>query len=408
MIFPFKKKICNVSSPGILHIFCLFWLFFTHSQSLEARDRKSEPHLKQLSALHHKGVCVNVWTRLHADSWGDEWIDEFFKWMQNVFYRSINRQCTPKSPCPLVAQVKIIVRIDGEIQSQKEKLVSGLEKLDKNILWYMDRMGGEKVLVDAIKFSQCSWVSYIFIDADDAFLDGFFQYVTTIITKDIIREEKIWRGGLFIPREIPLLIIGNHNCEVGDFHGYAPKIPFFCGKSSGQGIILRREIWDKLKRKVVPPFLHPWFLRVARDFVMHGLGFRKYKSSSCSHSNFRINPSKDNSSILASERSDAAESGLLLFDLTSDWKTSGVLLRTPFSSHYPWAYSSNISRCTEEKRASVMKEFPKDISWLLEAGDSLPYISMETACINNRYLVPGGLKNNSGCVELMSKISKTV
>jgi len=389
MIFPYLRNIC----------FYFYWLFLTHRRSLETSNEYSATQLKQLTALHRKGVCVYVWTRLHADSWDDDWTDKFFKWMQSVFYRSLKRQCTLNSQCPLVAQVKLIVRIDGQSNTRKQNIINRLEILDKNILWYMNRNEMEQQIRNVVSASNCAWVSYIYIDADDALLDGFFQHVTSSITERIIIDKKFWLGALFIPREIPQLTLGNDKCEVAEFKGYGGATSFFCGRSSGQGILLKRKVWDKLKKKVLPPFLHPWFLKVSRDFIMHGLGHSEYHSLSCTKpDHFRFTNKLDAAEVY--ERSDAAETGLLLIDLTNNWETSGILLRTPFSSHYPWSYSTEFSQCTEEQKAKIGKVFPKNVSWIIEVGDAL-HISMEEACKNNRYLVPGGLRNNSGCIELL-------
>jgi len=386
--------------------FC--WLIYS-IKGQESFERIRFTQEEQLTALNRNGVCLSVWSRLHADLWDDAWMDMFFKWMENTFLQSIARQCTRYNPCPLLAQLKVIIRIDGKNDVQNKKLVEPIEKLDENILYYTNHKP-QKNIEEAIRkivgASKCSWVSYVWIDADDVFLDGFFQYVTTEITKLIIKDQRVWRGALFVPKGIPFLVLGNNKCTVFEEREYSPSpFPFFCGVSSGQGLILKREVWDTLRFKVVPNFLHPNFLRVAREFVMKGIGYGEYTSLSCVQGHGHLGIGRD-AEVYAYEKRDAADSGLFLIDLGSNWTTSGILLRTPFSGHFPWAFYDELPLCTRRQRAKIMKEFPRDVSYLLKAGDDL-HISMKEACDNNRYLVPG-VRKHIGCVELLPTISKEV
>ena len=47
--------------------------------------------------------------------------------------QSIARQCTEWSPCPLIALLDVILRIEGESAVQNQKLVDKIEKFDRNI-----------------------------------------------------------------------------------------------------------------------------------------------------------------------------------------------------------------------------------------------------------------------------------
>jgi len=194
--------------------FC--WLIYS-IKGQESFERIRFTQEEQLTALNRNGVCLSVWSRLHADLWDDAWMDMFFKWMENTFLQSIARQCTRYNPCPLLAQLKVIIRIDGKNDVQNKKLVEPIEKLDENILYYTNHKP-QKNIEEAIRkivgASKCSWVSYVWIDADDVFLDGFFQYVTTEITKLIIKDQRVWRGALFIPAGFPYLVLGNNKCTV--------------------------------------------------------------------------------------------------------------------------------------------------------------------------------------------------
>lgn len=155
----------------------------------------------------------------------------------------------------------------------------------------------------------------------------------------------------------------------------------------------------------MPRFLHPIFLRVAREFVMHGLGFDNYTSESCYWGHARLGKGFDEQ-VWAYEEQDASDSGLFLIDLTTNWTTSGILVHTPFSSHFPWEFYNNLPTCTRKQKAKLMEGFPADVTYLLNAADNL-HITMAEACTNNRYMAPG-FRKQTRCEELLPKISKNV
>jgi len=358
---------------------------------------------EQMTALNRYGVCLTVWTRLHADMWDDVWLDNFFDWMKNGFLQSIARQCTSDTPCPLLAQSKVILRIDGKNHLQNKKLIDHIENLDTNILYYhkSDKKYIEKQMVKMIAASKCSWVSYVWIDADDIFLDGFFKYVTTEIPRLVI-QGRVWRGALFIPQVLPNIVIGNGKCTVKYFEEYESLHTFFCGLSPGQGFVLRREVWDALSSKVVPYFLHPAFLKVVRNFVMHGLGFDKYTSGSCGKGHFWLGNGREEE-VWAYEERDASDTNLFLIDLTRNWTTSGIKIHTPFSGHFPWGNYNELPACTFKQKVKIMRNLPSDVRYMLKAASNIK-ITMEEACNNNRYMADG-VRKHTRCKELLPTFS---
>jgi len=366
---------------------------------------------RQLNDLIRSGVCVTIWTRLNADSWNDSYMHNFLWWMKHGLLKSISRQCTGWSPCPLLAQLNMILRIEGRSSEQNGKLIEKLEKLDKNIFWYINP--GFKTpkiiedwMVDIVGISNCSWVSYVYIDADDVFLDGFFQYITTEITKLVIKRRD-WRGAIFLPLRLPNLVVGNNICSSEDFEGYSPRHTFWCGFSSGQGLVIKRDIWDDLNYKVLPHFMNLGFIRVARNFVMRSTGFKDYASKSCDKPyNILGYSNYIDKGIFVREEQEAKATGLFLIDVTRNWRTSGILVHTPFSGHFPWAHYNKLPTCDKNLREKILGSFPTDIGWLLKAAEKI-HISMEDVCQNNQYMLPG-VRNRSRCSELLPTISEKV
>jgi len=256
-----------------------------------------------------------------------------------------------------------------------------------------------------LKRHSCNWVSYSWIDADDAFLDGYFQYITDI-PKKLATTKTVsgapWRGAIFIARECPRLTIGNNKCAFGDYKSYNPEVPFYSGRAPGRGIILRRHIWTQLDLAEIKTWLHIYFVRDIRNSVMHGLGYTDYSSEACSKGYFHW---KNTTEQIDLEKRDAAETRLLLIDVTVDWKTSGILVTSPFSAHYPWAFDNALPICNKEERLGIQKMFPKDMMYILHAGNMLK-LSIEQCCRNNFRLAWGmrkSLENMGMCDEVLEK-----
>merc|ERR1719397_1506405 len=103
---------------------------------------------------------------------------------------------------------------------------------------------------------------------------------------------------------------------------------------------------------------------------MHSLGIRNYTSNSCSPPFNILGRSKRlDGKIRAQEEQEAADTGLFLIDVTRNWRTSGIMIHTPFSGHFPWAYYNNLENCGEYQRRKVIESFPADIGWVLKAAE---------------------------------------
>ena len=101
--------------------------------------------------------------------------------MKAVLLRSIERQCETKLTCPSLKQFHLFIRVSGESEN-KTFTLEGKQIINVTIV------RGEKlfqqylnVLSYNIRRYMCEWLSIIYIDADDAFQDGYFRYVTSMI-----------------------------------------------------------------------------------------------------------------------------------------------------------------------------------------------------------------------------------
>merc|ERR550534_1658180 len=101
------------------------------------------------------------------------------------------------------------------------------------------------IIKETVLHHNCKWVSTIWLDADDAFLDGYFKYITEeiprVLTETVTLEGKPWRGGFFALRLPKLLELGLNRCG----ENFTDR-KWTCGYSQGQGVMLRRSVWEAL------------------------------------------------------------------------------------------------------------------------------------------------------------------
>jgi len=317
------------------------------------------------STQSNDSVCLFVWTYLDTKTWKSSYLEKFLRHMDNTLLNSIDRQCPIEEPCTQLNEYMLIINIKGNVSLTK-KITSHAENW-KNVIILQNYTAHQRFVSEVLKRS-CNWVSYTYIDADDAFLDGYFQYVSTdivqLLTETLTVTGRTWRGGIFIPRSMPRLIFGNSRCTFGDF----PKLPYCSGFSAGRGFILQKNIWmnSDIERKLTR--LQNYFVQDVRYHVMHSLGYSNYIPKACGHGYFYR---KANAKDHESEIYDSAVTRILLIDVTSEWKTSGILIVTPFSANFPWASQESIPICDEEQISAIQNVFPRDISNILEKGKDL-------------------------------------
>jgi len=325
--------------------------------------------------------------------------------MDRVLVQSLERQCPSDSSCSNLAQYKLIIELFGK--AKLNEMVKKNYENNKNVILIKRATGmGQisedlksllKLISEMVKRQMCNWVSYIFIDADDVFLDGYFEYVTTDIPKLASTSSTLngsaWRGAVFMPKNSPRFYISKNRCGVGyldkdsqNFLPYQPKsivdwTKFWqCGESPGRGIILKRKVWEKLTSKEVHWTDHNIFTQYIREWVMHGLGFTEYSSKACDWAVLRKE--------IGYSIHDESESRLLHINVIDDWKTSGLMITAPYSAHFPWHIIEQIPFCFMEQISAIQSIFPTDVQWLTKVSKNLN-ISISETCRNNFRLAEG-------------------
>jgi len=378
-------------------MFLTTFVLIVASCSMGLADRSSEYIRKHrdFSESYNVKTCLFVWTYIYYETWTTEWLSKFLWYMDRTLIQSIDRQCPSETECPHVADYMLIFDLQG--RPEFDFMVREYFDQVKNAVVFEDWTSLKSSIDALITNGRCHWISHIWIDADDILMDGYFQYVSRIpqqLMSTRTAHGGTWRGAIFVPRAMPRLIIGNNRCVHGKFQNYSSKYPFYSGLSAGRGFILRRWVWHKLDVDKLENWLHVHFAGKVRDWLMHGLGYAEYSTKVCTHGYFHW---RNNSYQRPYEESDAAISRMLLIDVTMDWKTSGILIQSPFSAHFPWADYGNLPICNDEQMSIIQDVFPQDIQYLLV--DKNLNISFAEACKNNfrlRYDMYG-LHNGEMC-----------
>jgi len=317
-------------------------------------------------------------TPIYVGHWTSrEWTQDFYSYVKAVLLRSIERQCKTKLTCPSMKQFHLFIRVAGESENNKFTLE---RKRNVNITI----VRGPKVMqqyLNIMKYNilhhMCKWLSTIYIDADDAFLDGYFDYVTSMINNVLQTKTEDgfpWRGAVFAARALPRLVVGKNRC----FINKDAVNNFYSGLSQGQGFILRTNVWQAMKMPWIPRLHHLKFLKNIRQTVMHHLGFKTYKSNTLGR--WHSTPSQ-----IEYERKDAAESRIIFVDVSVDGKSTAIFLQTPFSSHFLWEKLGDLPICDKQQQRIIQREFPQDIMYYLSMADSLNQ-TKAVACLNNKFL----------------------
>jgi len=323
------------------------------------------------------GVCLFIHTRVLVDNQkpdSDLWYEKFFSYTNKVLIPSILRQCELHS-CPSMRSLYLLIRIQGH-HNKLDKFIQDVgQKINVRVFHKLENYNA--IVQRIVDQDDCKWLAAVHIDADDAFLDGYFNYVSSELTGKLVQtltmDGSPWRGAVFAHRDLPLLVIGNGRCV--HFKARA----FCSGQTQGQGFLLRRDAWEKMGRILPQRGLHTTFISHFRNFIMKRLGFEKYHSDACKWPNA---PWKNSDY----ENKDAAESRIMYIDLSLEpWC---VWIVTPFSSHFPWNKRQDLPVCGVEEKEVIQGYYPKNIKYILDIVDSVDFnITLEEACRNNRYLL---------------------
>jgi len=332
-------------------------------------------------------VCLFLQTRLDVSHWNSNSTNNFFSYMKDVLLESIFRQCKDVSACPeLKAFHWFIVQFGAN-----NELYTFLKYLSKVIDLHVIR-GDKPQSRSSIKLKvnelflkhNCEWLMLMWIDADDAFMDGYFNYVTTVITKKLLQttteDGLAWRGAVFGLRYIPELVVGMNRCNFNKHDD--PKESFTCGWSQGQGFIMKRDVWESLHRNIFYRTKHGKFLNRVREFVMNKLGVKKWKSKMCVGEYIRWYRTKEQ---IDDDLKEAAETQIMFFDVSLEKITSPLYILTPFSSHFPWDSWRNLTVCDEEQINAIQQEYPQDIRYILKNSRTIN-MTEKDACMNSLFV----------------------
>jgi len=371
-------------------IFLLFCIVLTTSNT-NSHERglvnkfKMQHRVQSPGEVSHDeshSVCLFCHTRLNMKTWTITWEKKLFSYMKRLLLESILRQCNDFSPCPSMKTFYWVIFVD----SVNEKFNNFIEEaVNLNLInitvFRADRprikRRCKEMMRNVLQESHCEWLSYLHIDADDAFSDGYFNYVTSEIPKKLLRTRTVnglpWRGAVFAPRSMSAILMGRNRCSVEHL-----RLVFTSGFSQGQGYIMKMDVQKSVGTFIRRP-AHWLYLRYFREFVMKNLGFEQYRSQCCEGANHFWKNTKKQIDL---EIKDATTTQIMFIDLSVESSPMGIFVRTPYSSHFPWKEWRNIPVCNNEQKLVVQREYPKDIQYILQIASTLN-LSIDEACINN-------------------------
>jgi len=350
-----------------------------------AKYNKNESHGINNGSTHisqdNYGVCMLCHTRILIDNVGSDserYYQKFFSYMNQVLIPSILRQCEFHSSCPSIRSLYLLIMIQGHIAGLDKFIQDVSQMINIRVFHHTNRY--DAIIRKIVDWDDCKWLSAVYIDGDDGFLDGYFHYVSSELTRKLVQtltmDGSPWRGAVFASRSIPRLFIGKGRCDYGE-----QKTIYCAGYSLGQGFILRRDVWEKMGRITTTRGLHTAFLSKFRNFIMQGLGFEKYHSEACNG----VWTNSDEQ--IAIENKDAADSRIMFIDVAHEMSTGCVYIMNPFASHFPWGTWQDLPVCGDEEKEVIQRNYPKNIEYFLNIADSFDFnITFEEACRNNRYL----------------------
>jgi len=325
------------------------------------------------------GVCLFCQTRLLVRQWNSvSWAKKFFSYLNKILIPSILRQCEFHSSCPSLRSLYLLIKVDVHHNELDKFIWEAGRKI--NIRVFSKERDYSAIIQKIVDQDDCKWLSSVYMDADDSFLDGYFDYVLTELIRKLDQTLTMdglpWRGAVFGARSLSHLIIGKGRCATEDIDEH-----WYSGHSQGQGFHLRRDVWEEIGRLSQIRGLHTQFLRKVRNSIMMGLGFKEYQSQSC-QGWFRFWNNTDRQ--IAFEKKDAAASRIMFIDMSLVKSTAAMFIVTPFSSHFPWNAWQNLPVCRDEEKKVIQGKFPRSIEYILNTVNSDDLnISLEEACRSN-------------------------
>jgi len=378
----------------------MFSLFFLVVLVFSQLETNFEKPLSEADNDNSDGVCLFLTTTINSRNWTPLYSNKFIQWMRNVFLVSVERQF--KVPCPGVKVFKLLIQ-----GFQNDPKLAKLNEYGRKVgeiplVWHLNKNEEFVVIVkDTVLKHNCKWISTVWLDGDDALLDGYFKYITEeiprILDMTTTSNGKTWLGAVYALRSPRWLEVGLNRCmEVLDGRN------LFCGYSQGQGVILRRSVWDELDQKFLYHGFHASFVKIVREYVMHGLGYKDYVSLA---GEGKFKSWEDTAEMRAFDESDATASQIKMFDLSKNWSTSGLFVKTPFSSHFPWKFIAMLPECSKENIYDIQRKFPQYIGYIIDAWleHEEIHLTMLEACSNNQYFKKHG---NQSCEQLEAEWSK--
>ena len=316
---------------------------YNQDKNSSLEEKSSYARLLENQTTLNADVCFFGDTRLFlTETATDVFVNEILTFLGKVALRSFNEALSEGKIHVMIPlhQVKPHFNHWTEVDKFIRPLIADYEHLNVDF--------SPRAFSSAANFfgrTKCSWVVAVKLDADDVLAPGYLDW----IVKDVIPTLK--RGAVVASRRLPRLNYGYKRCNSDPTEGVKGKLgfddtcPYWSGWSVGQTRIFRREVFKALKmpfesvahalaltfyrRDVITEILKekpPWFFK--RDFK-HAKRWHLFRRSD------KIMEKKTGIKMI-----DSVEAG---------FGPSGIYMKTPLSSHFPFGRLNRLPKCTPAK-----------------------------------------------------------
>lgn len=218
-----------------------------------------------------------------------------------------------------------------------------VEKYDRLVVDFSPR--SYKNMANWFEKTTCEWVVSVKLDADDVLAPGYLDW----IVKKVIPT--VDRGALVATRRLPRLNYGFHRCDteinsgLNGILGKPETCPYWSGWAVGQTRIFRRNVFDSLGR----PFqsdAHALALTIMRKAVYNEI----LKETPPWYLRENFQHAKRWHMFRRSDAIMEKTTGIKMVDsVEAGFGPSGIYVRTPLSSHFPFGKTPTLAPCTKKK-----------------------------------------------------------
>lgn len=341
---------------------------------------RNAPHELSVSRIvppefngNKEGVCIVPLLSLRDERRSTErYLESARRILRNIALRSIRMQRPSASVKTVVIQLKFSTW--KQHFASKEEMTTFLhdkafEEVHLNI-----ETDGEPEEPNEIRDSNCKWVAFVRLDADDALKTDYFNYIGDQLIPNVLERKfhnSDYLGAVVASPCLPVLYFAFGHCDILD--PCPDKYMPYSGLTVGQTRIYRRDVYERLTfREATQGGNHAYVIERVRNEVMRQfMNVTDYRSEVV-----------DKRGNLEYRRTDEEATAVKMIHVSK----FGIYLQTPLSGHFPWREIKKKPLCTHEKQQEISKfyEHSTDLSFVFDRNNT-ESLSIMDVCKSHRF-----------------------